>query len=161
MLDIENLSKSRWSQVEELEALERGEGTRGREVIRLQDEEDENGNGVRGVTQLPSQTQTQGGAGRATTTTGSEKATHKLVLQDAKGQKIYGLELRKVEKIAIGKLNIGEKLVVKKRTSVSRGVLMLEPDKCVVLGGKVEAWHKAWVEGRLARLKGAVQGNEQ
>lgn len=158
VLDIENLSKSRWSQVEDLEALERGEGTRGREIIRLRDEEDENGNGERGVTQLPSQTQTQGGAARATISGGGEKATHKLVLQDAKGQKIYGLELRKVDKIAIGKLNIGEKMVVKKGASVSRGVIMLEPEKCVVLGGKVEAWHKAWVEGRLARLKEAVQG---
>ena len=35
VLGVENLSKSRWEQVEELEAIERGEQTRGREIIRL------------------------------------------------------------------------------------------------------------------------------
>lgn len=159
VLDMENLSKSRWSQVEELEALERGEGSKGREMVRLREEGEEQGE--RGMTQA--QTQSTQGAGRAAATAGagSEKATHKLVLQDAKGQKIYGLELKKVDKIAIGKLNIGEKIMIKGGASVSRGVIMLEPSTCVVLGGKVDAWHKAWVEGRLARLKETTAANRQ
>src|SRR6478735_3323042 len=35
VLDIENLTLSRWEQVEEMEAVARGETTRGREVIRV------------------------------------------------------------------------------------------------------------------------------
>ncbi|KAB5575277.1 hypothetical protein GE09DRAFT_953454 [Coniochaeta sp. 2T2.1] len=163
VLDIENLSKSRWSQVEELEAIARGEGTKGREVIRLPTEGEGNGDGVnageRGVTQATQTQPTQqpqrqgaaaGGGG------GGEKDTHKLVLQDCKGLKISALELRKAERVGIGKLNIGEKILVKTGAKVSRGVIMLEPGTCVVLGGKVEAWHKAWTEGRLGRLKEAA-----
>ena len=168
VLDIEDLSKSRWAQVEELEALARGEGTKGREIVRLPvgGEEDGEDGGERGVTQA---TQTQGTQGRpppagrgaaaatpAASATSGSKDTHELVLQDCKGLKVSGLELRKVEKIGIGKLNIGEKVLIKSGASISRGVVMLEPATCVVLGGKVEAWHKAWVDGRLARLKEAA-----
>ncbi|KAJ9149172.1 hypothetical protein NKR19_g5771 [Coniochaeta hoffmannii] len=178
VLDIENISKSRWGQVEELEALARGEGSKGREIVRLPvgGEEGDEG-GERGVTQA-TQGQTQGaqtqgrqGAGRgatgaATTTTttttpagSGARDTHKLVLQDCKGVKVSALELGKVEKIAIGKLNIGEKILIRKEAVVSRGVIMLEPATCMVLGGRVEAWHKAWIDGRLARLKEAANAS--
>jgi RecQ-mediated genome instability protein 1 len=39
VLDIEDIGRSRWSQVEALEAQERGETTKGREVIRVLPEE--------------------------------------------------------------------------------------------------------------------------
>ncbi|KAK1038711.1 hypothetical protein LTR33_016063, partial [Friedmanniomyces endolithicus] len=39
VLDIEDIGRSRWSQVEALEAVERGETTKGREVIRVVPEE--------------------------------------------------------------------------------------------------------------------------
>lgn len=168
VLDVENLSRSRWSQVEELEALARGEGTKGREMVRLPvgGDEGEDEGGERGVTQATQatqgRTQTQGrpagrgagaGAGADAATSAASTGTHKLVLQDCRGLKVSGLELKKVERIAIGRLSIGEKILVKSGAQVSRGVIMLEPATCVVLGGKVEAWHKAWVDGRLARLK--------
>jgi RecQ-mediated genome instability protein 1 len=162
VLDIETLSTSRWSQVEELEALARGEGTKGREVVRLPvgGEAEEGERGVTQATQTQAQTQTQGrAAGRgaaAAATPAPSSGTHKLVLQDCNGLKVSGLELRNVAKIAIGTLSIGEKILIKAGASVSRGVIMLEPTTCVVLGGKVEAWHKAWVDGRLARLKEAA-----
>lgn len=171
VLDIENLSKSRWSQVEELEALARGEGQKGREIIRLPvgGEGEDGERGERGMTQAPTQRQTQAGgvgAGRgaaagatAAGAAGSSYGTHRLLLQDCKGQKIFGLELRNVEQIGIGKTNIGEKILVKSGASVSRGVIMLEPATCTVLGGKVEAWHKAWVEGRLAKLRETTIAN--
>lgn len=172
ILDIENLSKSRWEQVEELEAIERGEQTRGREVIRLPvggDENNENeheaGNEPPAAAQ-PLAQRNQGRAGgtasagaptNASAANGTSKnATHKLVLQDCKGQRAYGLELKRMERIAIGKTNIGEKLLLKRGTVVARGVILLEPTSCEVLGGKVEAWQKSWVEGRLARLRQAV-----
>ncbi|OIW26737.1 hypothetical protein CONLIGDRAFT_484122 [Coniochaeta ligniaria NRRL 30616] len=163
VLDIENLSQSRWSQVEELEALARGEGTKGREVVRLPvgGEEEEGERGVTQATQTQAQTQTQGrtagrGAAAVAATVAPSSGTHKLVLQDCSGLKVSGLELKRVPKIAIGTLNIGEKILVKSGASVSRGVIMLEPTTCVVLGGRVEVWHKAWVDGRLARLKEAA-----
>ena len=64
VLAVEDMSKSRWEQIEAIEALERGEGTRGREIIRVAaaDEDDSAGATV------------QKGGG-----------PHKLLLQDAAG----------------------------------------------------------------------------
>ncbi|KAI2603489.1 uncharacterized protein GGS25DRAFT_511517 [Hypoxylon fragiforme] len=157
VLDIDNLSKSKWEQAEELEAIARGEQTRGREIIRLPTG-NENGHGEEdgaGNESTPAApTVRAGGAPNATTAKGT---THRLVLQDCKGQKVHGLELKRVERIGINTLNIGEKLVLRKGATVARGVVLLEPATCVVLGGKVEAWHRAWVEGRLGRLKEAAE----
>ncbi|ROV90792.1 hypothetical protein VMCG_09381 [Cytospora schulzeri] len=159
VLDVENLSRSRWDQVEELEAVERGERTRGREVIRLPvngggdgDEQD----GSAGAQQTPAQPEPpQSGAG-AGGTGPNKNATHRLVLQDCKGQKVFAVELTRIPRIAIGTLNIGEKILLRKGTVVARGTVLLEPGTCHFLGGKVEAWQKAWLEGRLARLRETV-----
>ena len=69
---------------------------------------------------------------------------------------MHAIELRRVERIAVGKTVIGEKILLRVGTVVARGVVLLEPAQCVLLGGKVEAWHRAWVDGRLARLREAV-----
>lgn len=156
VLDVENLTRSRWEQVEELEAIERGEQTRGRQIIRLptgNEDEDEDGP----VTAAEPQEQ----ASRATARTaplskGPKNATHRLVLQDWKGQQVYGLELKPVEKIGVGTTSIGEKILLRAGTVVARGTVLLQPTTTAVLGGKVEVWQKAWVEGRLARLKEAI-----
>ncbi|KAH8886485.1 hypothetical protein GQ53DRAFT_750725 [Thozetella sp. PMI_491] len=163
VLDIEDISRSRWEQVEDLEAIERGEQTRGREIIRLpaggEEESGEVERGDEAATQVLGQTQTQsGGASRQRDRAEAvrKNATHKLVLQDCKGQKVFALELKRVESIAIGKTNIGEKMLLRSWTTVSRGMVLLDPAICVSLGGKVEAWQKSWVEGRLARLREAA-----
>ncbi|KUI71981.1 RecQ-mediated genome instability protein 1 [Cytospora mali] len=155
VVDVENLSRSRWEQVEDLEAIERGEQTRGREVIRLPVG---GGGGVGDEQEAPPQPAAQrevggggGGGGGA-----SKNATHRLVLQDCKGQKVFAIELTRIPKIAIGTLNIGEKILLRKGTIVARGTVLLEPNTCHILGGKVDAWQKAWLEGRLARLKETV-----
>lgn len=135
VVDLENLSRSRWEQVEELEAIEKGEQALGREVIRLP------AGGVDGDEPAGS----AAGAPR--------NATHRLVLQDCKGQKVYGLELVRMPEIAIGLLNIGSKVLLRKGTVVARGTVLLEPKSCHFLGGRIEAWHRAWVDGRLARLR--------
>ncbi|KAH6615653.1 hypothetical protein B0J18DRAFT_459643 [Chaetomium sp. MPI-SDFR-AT-0129] len=187
VLDIEDISRSRWEQVEELEGLARGEGTRGREVVRLplgsEGEGEGEGEGERGQTQQQPQQQGQGQGQRqgapgqdraATARPPSKNAMHKLVLQDCRGQKIYALELQRIERLSIsptvptpgtgigattaaysnpGKTHIGEKMILRAGTVIARGVVLLDPAKCVFLGGKVEAWHRAWVDGRLARLK--------
>ncbi|KAI0595938.1 hypothetical protein F4775DRAFT_332156 [Biscogniauxia sp. FL1348] len=163
VLDIDNLSKSKWEQVEELEAIARGEQTRGREIIRLPTgtEENEGFGDTQSVTasERPATTTSGRGGGSAAAAqaaSASKSSTHRLVLQDCTGQKAYGLELRRIERIGIGTLNIGEKLLLKRGATVARGTVLLEPATCVVLGGKVEAWNKAWMEGRLARLREAV-----
>ncbi|OHF01217.1 RecQ mediated genome instability protein Rmi1 [Colletotrichum orchidophilum] len=148
VLDVENLSLSRWEQVEELEAVARGEQTTGRRVVRLAAaEEPEYDNidegGAVGASRAPQQQR--------------RNATHRLVLQDSKGNKIYAMELKRIDKIGIGSTYIGEKVMLKKGTVIARGTVLLEPEKCVMLGGKVDAWQKAWVEGRMARLKEAVE----
>lgn len=138
VLDVENLSRSRWEQVEELEALERGEGTRGREVVRVEATPDEDAVPV--------------------VAGGGEKATHRLVLQDCAGQRVFAVELGRVERVGVGRTSMGEKMMLKKGTKIARGVVLLEGELCQVIGGKVEEWHKDWVKERLGKLKGAVEG---
>ncbi|KZL80393.1 mediated genome instability protein rmi1 [Colletotrichum incanum] len=162
VLDVENLSLSRWEQVEELEAVARGEQTTGRRVVRLAAaEESEYDNLDEGSGAVAA-----GGGGRATQQMQQQQqqrrnATHRLVLQDCKGQRVYAMELRRIEKIGIGSTNIGEKVILKKGTIIARGTVLLEPDKCVLLGGKIDAWQRAWLEGRMARLKEAVEGERK
>ena len=134
VLDVEDLSCSRWSQVEALEAAERGETTKGREVIRV----------VPGEEGLSGENEGREGG----------KGQHKLLLQDAKGTRVYGFELSALEGVGLG-MNIGAKLVLKD-VLVARGVLLMEPGTVTVLGGKIEELHRLWKEGRKQALKEAV-----
>ncbi|POR31136.1 RecQ-mediated genome instability protein 1 [Tolypocladium paradoxum] len=154
VLDVENLSLSRWEQVEELEAVERGERTRGREVVRVVAAPEHNGDDGASQTQRTARTASTPPA--AATLVAGPDATHRLVLQDHRGKRIFAVELRRVDRIGVGKTNIGEKMLLRAGTVVARGTVLLTPETCVLLGGKIEAWHDAWVEGRLARLKEAV-----
>jgi RecQ-mediated genome instability protein 1 len=135
VLDIEDIGRSRWSQVEALEAQERGETTKGREVVRVLPEE-----GTAG----PNAPQVAGGQIKSA-------GPHKLLVQDAKGTKAYALELVNVQGIDVG-MAIGAKLVLKD-ISVARGVVMLEPRCVEMLGGKVDAWDKKWRDERKKVLK--------
>ncbi|KAF4983744.1 hypothetical protein FDECE_17238 [Fusarium decemcellulare] len=153
VLDIENLSLSRWEQVEEMEAVARGETTRGREVVRVTAEDDDNA-------EMQGDTQTQRTRNAAAVRQAGKNATHRLVLQDCKGTKVYGLELRRIDGVGVGKTQIGEKVLLKAGTVIARGMVLLDPDKSVLLGGKIEAWQKTWADGRLARLKEEIRQNE-
>lgn len=157
VLDIDNLTKSKWEQVEEIEAIARGEQTRGREVIRLPTagEEDEDGSVSSASTQIISTGPNLRGGPPGSGVT-PKNSSHRLVLQDCKGQKVYGLELKRIDRIGVGTMNIGEKILLKTGTVVARGIVLLDPAACTILGGKVDAWQKAWVEGRLMRLREAV-----
>ncbi|KAK8150257.1 hypothetical protein G3M48_003323 [Beauveria asiatica] len=159
VLDVENLSLSRWEQVEELEAVERGERRQGREVIRVTaDEEGQGGEEEHGSSSSSSRAAgTQGsGPSGAQQATAARNAVHRLVLQDCKGQTVYAVEMKRMDSIGIGKTGIGEKMLLRAGSVVARGSVLLTPDKTVFLGGKVESWHDAWATGRLARLKAAV-----
>jgi RecQ-mediated genome instability protein 1 len=136
VMGVEDISRSRWEQIVAIEAHERGETTKGREIIRVAAAEE----GGDGMPALPAAVRGSG--------------PHKIVLQDVKGQRVYGFELRPVPKIEVG-MSIGTKLVLM-RCVVARGVVLLEPGTIVILGGKVEAAHKAWVENRKKELKEAI-----
>lgn len=146
VLDVEDVGRSRWSQVEALEARERGEGTKGREIVRLADNA-EDGNEPNGT----ARTATAAAAAAA-----DASGPHKLLLVDAAGTRVYGFELAPVQGVGIERMGIGAKLVLRNAV-VARGVVLLEPRTTTCLGGKVEALDKPWREGRLARLKEAAK----
>lgn len=132
------MSRSRWEQIEAIEALERGEGTKGREIIRVP----------------PPEEDAEGSA-----TLNKSGGPHKVLLQDTQGTKAYGIELKGVEGLGLG-MSIGCKMVLK-NVILARGVLLLEPSTTTILGGKIEALHKAWKNDRKAELKAAIEANEQ
>ncbi|KAH0334263.1 hypothetical protein KCU81_g9532, partial [Aureobasidium melanogenum] len=141
VLDIEDIGRSAWSQVEAIEAQERGETTKGREVIRVVpgEEADPDRDGTTPITK--------------------SNGPHKLLLQDAKGTKIYGFEVTDVDGIDLN-LGIGAKLILKNMT-IARGVILLEPTSTQLLGGKVDVWDKAWRAGRKEALKAKVGPREE
>jgi RecQ-mediated genome instability protein 1 len=165
VVDVENLSLSRWEQIEELEAVEKGETTRGREIIRVIDDGDENGEngatqtGTASSSRIRQRSGTSARQGHQGTAQAGKNATHRLAVQDRTGRRLYALELRRIESVGVGKTNIGEKILLRAGTVIARGTILLTPDNCVLLGGKIEAWHKSWVDGRLTRLKEAVQAD--
>lgn len=152
VLAVEDMSKSRWEQIEALEALERGEGVRGREVIRVVPEAESEGVGE-GTQRIPgSASSTPAGQGPSV----DKGGPHKLVLQDVKGKTVFAIELRPVEGVGVGMM-IGTKIMLRD-ARVARGVVLLVPEGTVVLGGKIEGLHKAWVKGRKEELLAAVGG---
>lgn len=141
ILDIHDIGHSTWSQISLLEAAARGEMTKGREIIRLAPEAVDGANadveaGDNGAV----------GDGRA-------RGPLKVLMQDINGMQIYGFELQRVE--ALGPLGIGAKVLLKD-VVVNRGVVMLEARTVEVLGGKVEAWDKAWRKERIKELRRRV-----
>ncbi|OAQ97656.1 hypothetical protein LLEC1_06996, partial [Akanthomyces lecanii] len=132
-------------------AVARGERTRGREVVRVADDEGDGENAIRAAG-----TQSRGGGQAATGPAAAKNAVHRLALQDCKGKTVYAVEMKRMDRIGVGRTNIGEKMLLRAGTVVARGSVLLTPDRTVFLGGKVEAWHDAWMNGRLARLKAAV-----
>ncbi|MCJ1358123.1 MAG: hypothetical protein MMC33_008121 [Icmadophila ericetorum] len=137
VLNIEDMSKSRWQQIEAIEALERGEGTQGRQIVRVvPGEEGED----------PSR-----GAGKSF-------GPHKLLLQDARGSRIFGIELKDVEGVSLS-MSIGSKMVLR-NVMIARGVALLEPATTILLGGKIELLHKHWRENRKVDLKAAIEAGE-
>ncbi|KAK0113850.1 hypothetical protein ONS95_014096 [Cadophora gregata] len=153
VVDIQDLGRSKWEQIEGLEAERKGETTKGREVIRVIPATGEENDPSSAATQFPTQGNTQN-----QTSDKSSRGPFKLLLSDFKGTTIWGFELRKVEKIGLPPLmGIGCKVLVRRGAKVARGVVLLEPGTVVVLGGKVDAEDKAWRAGREERLRREVK----
>jgi len=136
-MDIEDIGHSRWSQVEAIEAKERGETTKGREVVRVVPDGEEQSDQVQGA---------------------DSKGPFKLLLQDAKGVKVYALDLRGINGVNMG-MSMGAKLVLR-NCDIRRGVVMLEPGGVQILGGKIEGLDKSWREGRKERLIAAANAGK-
>lgn len=151
IVDIEDLSRSRWDQIEELERVERGEMKRGRAVVRVENEEEDQ--------DRERATQSAGGAGAGAAAEARKaggNATHRVTFRDRAGTHLYGLELVRMTRLAVGVTKIGEKVVIKRGAAVARGTVLLEPGTCSFLGGYVEDEEKRWAASRLKALKEAV-----
>ena len=131
VIDVEDVGRSRWSQIEAIESEERGETTKGRETIRV----------------VP------GEQGLSDPSEGSS-GPHKLLVQDAAGVRMYCFELNTVEGVGLA-MGIGSKLLLRNVT-VARAVVLLAPESVTVLGGKIDAWQKAWKDGRKEALSAIV-----
>jgi RecQ-mediated genome instability protein 1 len=146
VLDIEDLGKSKWEQIELLESERKGEMTKGREVIRVVPNEDAQPS-TASTQAIGTQAQAQG-----------KEGPFKLLIQDCKGRKCYGFELKNVPKIGYPpEMGIGCKILLRKGSQVARGVVLLEPERAIVLGGRIEGLDKAWREGREQRLRDIVK----
>jgi len=157
VIDLEDLSRSRWEVIEELERIERGEMNVGRAVVRIDnagsDNEDHHpGDGVGDQAQPPGQAQGQGQNRQR----GRRNVTHRLALQDRTGRRVYALELTRIPRIGVGVTRIGEKILLKRGCTVARGMVLLEPTTCMFLGGQIEGLQKRWVEERLKVLREMV-----
>jgi RecQ-mediated genome instability protein 1 len=144
VLDIEDIGTSLWSQIEAIERVERGEAIRGREIVRTiaigEDPEASENNRTN-----------NDAAGAASVSGNSGYGPHRLILQDAAGTMVVGVEMQRVEGMALEKLAIGAKLLLQNPT-VARGMVLLTPRSVTLLGGKIEALDKPWRDGRKARL---------
>jgi len=130
VVDMLDIGSSRWSQAEALLSEQRGETTRGREIIRTVPNE-ENGEETR-------PTQSSG--------------PFKVTLQDAAGVCVYGFER---ESVGVAGMSIGGKMVLRNVTD-ARGLLDLEPSSVTVVGGKIDELQKKWMEGRLEVLRAGI-----
>lgn len=153
VLDIEDIGTSLWSQVEAIERVERGEAVRGREIVRTvtvgdDSEARENNNGANGPNT---------GVGE------NSNGPHRVILQDAAGTRAVAIELRRIHGLAIGKLQIGTKLILRDAT-VARGMALLTPECVTLLGGKIESLDQEWKRSRKARLLAQIaeaEGGQQ
>ncbi|KAL0631931.1 hypothetical protein Q9L58_009185 [Maublancomyces gigas] len=139
---VEDVGVSRVEQIDKIEMAERGEIQRGREVIRVVPEID-------GV-----ETQVEGGGvgqGEQKVKTGPCK----VLLEDAGGRRVYGIELKPVEGIK-SDMAIGAKLVLR-HVVVTRGLLLLTPATTTFLGGKIEVMNQAWLASRKQTLQTAIE----
>ncbi|KAL1983125.1 hypothetical protein VTN96DRAFT_455 [Rasamsonia emersonii] len=163
VLDIEDIGTSLWSQVEAIERIERGETVRGKAIVRNVNVDKRNDQGTESssssdqtTARNPSRTSSNANADSGNNSGNASNGPHRLVLQDAAGTKVIALELKPVEGIAIGKLPIGAKLLLK-NTVVGRGMVLLTPETVTLLGGKIEAMDAAWRKSRKESLLARIE----
>lgn len=152
VVDIRDMSKSLWDEIEGLEAERKGEMVRGREVIRVAPTQENDNVGSQAPNAGPN------AVGNGARSSGP----FKLLLEDYKGNRIWGFEAKRMEgKIGYAPvLWIGGKIMLKRGCIIARGMVLLGANDCVVLGGKVDGMHKTWTEGREERLRAELPARE-
>lgn len=136
VLEVYDIGRSKWEQIEAIEAIERGEKTKGREIIR----------------DIPNPDNDEGGdAAFGEAMRGKSSGPHKLLLQDWKGQHIYGMEVSPVPKVGIT-MSIGTKVVVRDLV-LARGVAMLDAKNTTVIGGEMKELNEKWIKERKQKLR--------
>ncbi|KAK4943761.1 hypothetical protein LTR10_016664 [Elasticomyces elasticus] len=151
VLDVLDIGSSKWSQVEAIERVERGEEIRGREVIRTVDGmEDEDGSGPDPAPIATTRSAPATANANASSPAATKKLSagpHKLVVQDARGFEVLAFELVKIPKIG---LSIAASAML---PGSQNARLSSQDDPGMYIGcGKVEAWDKKWKEGRKQTL---------
>ncbi|KAJ5520191.1 hypothetical protein N7463_000644 [Penicillium fimorum] len=154
VLDVEDIGTSLWSQIEAIERVERGEATRGREIVRTIAVGDDSGASEN------NRTNNNPANGAPSVSGNSGYGPHRLILQDAAGTMAVGVEMQRIDGIALEKLAIGAKLLLR-NPSVARGMVLLSPESVTLLGGKIETMDKPWREGRKVRLLEKTAGIER
>lgn len=142
VLEVYDVGKSKWEQIEAIEAIERGEKTKGREIIRDIPDPDSNNDDA-----FASSMQNQKSSG-----------PHELLLQDWKGQSLYGMEVSPVPKVEIT-MSIGCKVVVKNLVC-ARGVAMLDAGNTQMLGGEIRELNERWGRERKKMLQDVMPKKE-
>ncbi|CUS07465.1 unnamed protein product [Tuber aestivum] len=143
VVGIEDMGTSKFNQIDRIEMGERGEFMKGKEVIRVVPEE-EGDEGVSG-----------GALGRPRVAT-AKTGPHKLLVEDAGGRGVYGIELHDIQGVHVD-MPMGTKQMVLKNVTVCRGVLLLAPANTLVLGGKVETLNQQYLANRKQVLKAALE----
>lgn len=147
VVDIDDIGSSAWNQIEAIERVERGEAVRGREIIRTVNMDGPNGLEEGGNNNNNNNRNNGNGS-----TISSSTGPYRLILQDSVGTRVVGVELKSIDGIALGKLSIGAKIILRNVT-VARGIILLVPDSVTVLGGKIESLDRDWRESRKNRLE--------
>ncbi|KPI44273.1 uncharacterized protein AB675_8567 [Cyphellophora attinorum] len=184
VLDIRDLGSSKWSQVEAIERVERGEEVRGREVIRtvpgLNDDGEHDGSttgtatnghaptiGTRGLPTPAATAASSTAPANSAATPKRSQGPHQLLLADAAGTQIRAFEhTHPFPRLFITNdptnnnegISIGAKILLQPNTLVRRGMVMLDPQTVKILGGKIESWDRAWRRGRKEGLIRGVTG---
>lgn len=181
ILNIQDISTSKYHQIEAIERIEQGEEVRGREIVRRvpgamdDDEDDSNASNPYSGSTAVSTTTVRASAHTQSSNAPRKGSTgpHKLLLQDVAGSKCWAFELSRIERITIMTqdppttgvngasgiprpvegMQIGCKMMLKRGTQIKRGLIMLTQSDVNVIGGKVELWDQKWRETRKARLQ--------
>ncbi|KAF7922167.1 hypothetical protein EAE99_007347 [Botrytis elliptica] len=161
VLDIQDISRSQSDLLLDLEAERLGERTQGRSIIRVADESSSS------PLDLGSSASTQilpNHPPQNKSTPSHSPGPFKLHLQDRTGATIYAfttsLPASSPLQGKIGfppKMNIGCKILLQRGTRVHRGMVRLEGNTCIVLGGRVEGLDRAWKEGWEGRLRESIE----
>ncbi|CCU75806.1 unnamed protein product [Blumeria hordei] len=148
VLDLHDIGRSTGDQIDLLEAERKGETKKGREIIRI----------VPDAEQEPATAATQS-LDAPTTDQKKEKGPFRLVLQDSKGNRALAYEIKRVNNIGYpSTMSIGCKLWLRKGCKVARGVLLLEPTTVGIIGGRIETMDREWRTQREDRLRSSLQG---